>query len=60
MNKEIGTRNFKHSAPRLFNSLPRSVKDSENLKVYKKNLKTYLLNECYDLNTKTITDGYCI
>ena len=27
MNKEIGTRSFKYSAPRLFNSLPRSVKD---------------------------------
>ena len=27
MNQEIGTRSFKYSAPRLFNSLPRSVKD---------------------------------
>ena len=29
MNKEIGTRSFKYSAPRMFNSLPRSIKDSE-------------------------------
>ena len=36
MNKEIGTRNFKYSAPRLFDSLPWSVKDSENLQVFKK------------------------
>ena len=49
MNKEIGTRIFKYSAPRLFNSLPRSVKDSGNLKVFKKRLKTFLFNECYDL-----------
>ena len=37
MNKEIGTRSFKYNAPRLFNSLPRSVKDSGNLKVFKRN-----------------------
>ena len=59
MNKEIGTRSFKYSAPRLFNNLPRSVKDSENLKIFKRKLKTYLFNECYDLDTKTITDSYC-
>ena len=60
MNKEIGTRSFKYSAPRLFNSLPRSVKDSGNLKVFKKRLKTFLFSECYDLDMKTITDRYCI
>ena len=60
MNKEIGTRSFKYSAPRLFNSLPRSMKDSGNLKVFKKKLKTFLFNECYNLDTKTITDRYCI
>ena len=60
MNKEIGTRSFKYSAPKLFNSLPRSVKDSGDLKVFKKKLKTFLFNECYDFDTKTITDRYCI
>ena len=39
MAKEIGTRSFKYSAPKLFNSLPRSVKDSGNPKVFKKKLK---------------------
>ena len=60
MNKEIGTRSFKYSAPRLFNSLPRSVKDSGNLKAFKKKLKIFLFNECYDFDMKTITDRYCI
>ena len=60
MNKEIGTRSFKYSAPRLFNRLSRSVKDSGNLKVFKKKLETFLFNGCYDLDTKTITDRYCI
>ena len=60
MNKQIGTRSFKYSAPRLFNSLPRRVKDSGNLKTFKKKLKTFLFNECYDYDTKTITDRHCI
>ena len=60
MNKETGTRSFKYSAPRLFNSLPRSVKDSGNLNVSKKRLKTFLFSECYDLETKKITDRYHI
>ena len=42
----------------LFNSLPRSVKDSGNLNVFKKRLKTFLFSECYDLQTKEITDRY--
>ena len=49
-------RSFKYCVPRLFNSLPRSVKDSINLKVFKKRLKTYLLSECFDRDTKTVTD----
>ena len=53
MNKEIGTRSFKYSGPRLFNSLPGSMKDSGNLKAFKKKLKTFLLNECYDFDKKT-------
>ena len=34
--------------------------DSGNLKAFKKKLKTFLFNECYDFDTKTITDRYCI
>ena len=60
MIKETGSRNFKYSAPRLFNSLPMRVKDSENPKVFKKRLKTCLFSECYDLDTRTITDTYYI
>ena len=58
MNKELRTGSFKYSAPRLFNNLPSSVKDSENLEIFKKKLKTYLFSECYDLGTKTVTDTH--
>ena len=61
MNMEVRTRlSFKYSAPKLFNTLPRSVKDSGNLKFFKKKLKPYLFGECYDLDTKTVTDTYHI
>ena len=56
INKEIGTRSFKYSAPKLFNSLPRSTKNSEKRI---KNIR-YLFSECYDLDTKTVTDTYYI
>ena len=60
MNKETGARSFKYSAPRLFNSLPKSVKDSGKLKAFKNKLETFLFSECYDSDTKTITGRYCI
>ena len=56
--RNIGTRAFAHSAPRLFNSLPRNVKESENIVIFKKRLKTYLFNDCYDLSEKVITEQY--
>ena len=58
--RNIGTRAFAHSAPRLFNSLPRNVKESENIVIFKKRLKTYLFNDCYDLSEKVITEQYVI
>ena len=36
------------------------MKDSGNLKAFKKKLKTFLFNECYNFDMKTITDRYCI
>ena len=49
MNKEIGTRNFKYSALKLSNSLPRSVKDWKSQSFQKKKKKkkkklSYLMN----------------
>lgn len=58
--KHIGTRAFTHSAPRLYNSLPHEVKNSDNVNIFKKRLKTHLFMQCYDLEDKKITDRYKI
>ena len=58
VNRNVGNRSFQYAAPRLYNNLPLSVKDSENVMVFKKKLKTYLFEKCYDCVTKTIEDPY--
>ena len=55
---QIGTRAFERSAPCLMNSLPNDIKDSSNLRIFKKTLKTFLFNECYDMTKKKISDHY--
>ncbi len=46
------------SAPRLYSKLPDNIKNSENLQMFKKKLKTHLFTECYDLNEKCIRQEY--
>ena len=48
-NLELGMRAFENSAPRLYNKLPQDIKESGNIEVFKKRLKTYLFRTCYDL-----------
>ena len=57
-NYEFGFRAFKNCAPRLYNKLPESVKNSDNIMIFKKKLKTYLFAECYDLEDMTIRQDY--
>ena len=59
-NLNIGTRAFAHSAPRLYNKLPNNIKESENIAIFKKRLKTYIFNDCYDLRDKMLTEQYLI
>ena len=53
-----GTRAFSHSAPRLYNKLPNKLKECANVEMFKKKLKTYLFEKCYDMEDKTITDEF--
>ena len=46
-NLQMGFRAFKTSAPRLYNRLPREIKESNNVDIFRKRLKTYLFNDCY-------------
>ena len=57
-NTDLGFRGFNNCAPRLYNKLPRSVKISDNVDVFKKRLKTFLFCDCYDLQDLTIKENY--
>ena len=46
-NLQMGFRAFRISAPRLYNRLPREIKESKNVETFKKRLKTHLYSECY-------------
>ena len=57
-NKNIGKRSFKNCAPRLYNRLPSEIKDAKSTVVFRKKLKTYLFEKCYNLDDNTITEQY--
>ena len=56
-NLQMGFRAFKTSAPRLYNRLPREIKESNNVDIFKKKLKTYLFRDCYT-EEMTINEFY--
>ena len=39
-NLELGKRAYEYAAPRLYNSLPNSVKENSNVNIFRKKLKT--------------------
>ena len=57
-NKRIGDRVFENCAPLLFNKLPIEIKDGPNIEQFKKKQKTFLFNETYDLDLKTINSEF--
>ena len=54
----LGTRTFKHCAPRLYNELPTSVKCAKNIFHFKKLLKTHLFSLSYNTETNVINHPY--
>ncbi|KAI5611640.1 hypothetical protein C0J50_1281, partial [Silurus asotus] len=46
-NSTKGGRTFSHLAPKLWNSLPDSVRGSDTLSQFKSRLKTYIISESY-------------
>ena len=59
-NTDLVFRAFTNYAPRLYNKLPRSVKISDNVDVFKKRLRTFLFCDCYDLQDLTIKENYAL
>ena len=54
----FGERAFKYFAPRLYNRLPREMKNIQEEQSFKKSLKTLLFKRSYDLETKALQDEY--
>ena len=54
----IEDRAFTHCAPKWYNWLPSHIKDSESIMTFKKNLKTHIFRETYDLQDKTIKSPF--
>ena len=56
-NLQLGFRAFQNSAPRLYNRLPLDVKDSANIAVFKRRLKTFIFSDCFT-EDDTISEMY--
>ncbi len=46
----MGDRAFQKYAPKLWNSIPAHIKESETLEGFKATLKTHLFESAYNLN----------
>ena len=55
---KIGDRSFSSCAPKLYNKLSVQLKDIDSVKSFKKKLKTFLYERCYDNCDKKIKDQY--
>ncbi|XP_049912330.1 uncharacterized protein LOC126397522 [Epinephelus moara] len=47
-NKKIGSSAFFNYAPKLWNSLPKDIKDTSSANIFKRQLKTYLFNIAFN------------
>ncbi len=59
-NHSFGFRDFEKCAPRLYNKLPMNIRSADNTAIFKRKLKSYLFNECYDLHDRTIKPEYAV
>ena len=57
-NTETGRKAFSRNAPCLYNMLPPTIKQADNVDIFKKKLKTFLFSQCYDLESMTIREPY--
>ena len=49
---------FIYYAPHLYNTLPKTLRQIENLETFKKTLKTYIFSETSHFESKTISDCF--
>ena len=49
---------FKYYAPLLYNTLPKTIRQLENIETSKKRLKIYIFCETFNFESKTIRDCF--
>ena len=54
---DFTNRSFKYCAPHSYNTLPKTIRQLDNIETFMNQLKTYIFNETFDLVTKTIRDS---
>ena len=55
---DFTNRSFKYCAPHLYNTLPKIIRQLDNIETSKKTLKTYIFSETFGFETKTIRDYF--
>ena len=56
----FANRSFAYVAPRLFNTLPLSLKQIESVDTFKKQLKSFFFSWAYDLSDHTVCEEYTL
>ena len=54
----LTNRCFKYCAPHLYNTLPKTIRQLDDIKTFKKRLKTYIFSETFDIESNTIRDCF--
>ena len=54
----LNYRAFKYCAPPLYNSLPMSLRQLDDLGSFNNNLKTFINHETFDLESKVINEQF--
>ena len=57
-NTKYGERAFNYCAPRLYNKVPLEIRNLPNIVTFKKKLKTFLFEKCYDFEEKIMKENY--
>ena len=56
--RHFSERAFSYIAPRLFNRLPASLKESDSVDLFKSKLKTFMFMRAFDLSDCSVNEGY--
>ena len=56
----FANRSFSYTAPRLYNKLPVTIKQTDSLNTFKSHLKAFLFSRAYDQSGLTVQENYAL